>query len=87
MQVPTGRSVVVGQVTSVVDQCLARPPLDKPVTVINTTVTTEIVQLDICRCDADEDAPGFREADKGKGIKWDWGGAEGRMSGGGGRAQ
>ena len=70
LQVPTGRSVVVGQVTSVVDQCLARPPLDKPVTVINTTVTTEIVQLDICRCDADEDAPGFPEADKGKGIKW-----------------
>ena len=70
LQVPTGRSMVVGEVTSVVDQCLARPPLDKPVTVINTTVTTEIVQLDICRCDADEDAPGFREADKGKGIKW-----------------
>ena len=70
LQVPTGRSVVVGQVTSVVDQCLARPPLDKPVTVINTTVTTEIVQLDICRCDADEDAPGFPDNLKGTNAKW-----------------
>ena len=70
LQVPTGRSMVVGQVTSVVDQCLARPPLDKPVTVFNTAVTTEIVQLDICRCDADEDAPGFPDNLKGTNAKW-----------------
>ena len=70
LQVPTGKLTVAGQVTSVVDQCLARPPLDKPVTVINTTVTTEIVQLDICRCDADEDAPGFPDNLKGTNAKW-----------------
>ena len=51
LRVPTGERRVVGLTSAVVQQCLARPPLDRPVTVFADK--RETVQLDVCLCDAD----------------------------------